>query len=136
MSLADRLARVNSAVMRHWGEPVTYTHYASGIEVSCDVVIVVETAQFFPGDLPVEEQRFSARVNATDLASAPQVGDLIETAAGRVWRVDLARPDEYGIYRLPLRVVDTAGYEDVYVGDGHGEYERVVIGVEVVQVGV
>ena len=102
MAFAELLARANTAVAQHLGEPCTHIA-ASGTVTSCSVVLTqaADALDFTAGAL-VAEQRVSGLIDQAELSTKPAVASVIETAAGVSYSIDDAQ-DEQGMWRVSLQ---------------------------------
>ena len=102
MAFAELLARANTAVAQHLGEPCTHIA-ASGAVTACSVVLTkaVDALDFTAGTL-VAEQRVSGLIDQSELATQPAVGSLVVTAASVTYAVDDSQ-DEQGMWRVSLQ---------------------------------
>ena len=101
MTVAARIARLNAATQRHWGESCTY--YASGDTEGADCNAVIISAYDpldFGGSTLMRERRLVALIDSMDLANEPQVGDVIVADSGARYRIDAPPEDEDGMWRV------------------------------------
>jgi hypothetical protein len=106
MAVASRIARLNAAVEAHWGEPITY-YDATGASSSTRCVLTSQYDELGIGGSPMmSERRWTGLIDSVDLQFGPEVGDVIQTAAGVRYRVDEPATETDGMWLLVLRTAD------------------------------
>ena len=125
MTAAARLARLNAAAQRHWGEACTYID-DDGAQTECSAVVLeyVEDVGGF-GTMPaLREERKTALISSADIATRPQRCDRLTLADGTEMELDEDAVNDHSMWRAILipYVPAPAVFQAFEVSDGAGGF--------------
>jgi hypothetical protein len=101
MAWSDLTASVNAACASVFGEAATFAGQAVTVILGRTYDPVLQGGQVI-----VSEDHYQGQIQAGDLSADPAMGDILTTAAGTEYRVDLPPELREGMWILTLRRLD------------------------------